>query len=268
LEKARFGYRLGEGKIIDHMIHDGLLDAYENCVMGQYAEDAVAVYGFTRKELDDYAYQSFMKARKAIEDGSFKNETVPIKVKTKKTEITVDTDEIPGASDLSKMFTLKPAFRENGTLTAASSSSISDGAAAVMLMRQSKAEQLGLTPIAKVVAQSCFSQSPKLFATAPIGAIKSVLEKSNWNLSDVDLFEINEAFAVVPLAVCKEYSIALEKVNIFGGSCALGHPLGTSGVRIVVTLLNAMTKCNLKKGLATLCVGGGEGVAMSFEKIG
>jgi acetyl-CoA C-acetyltransferase len=266
LKKARFGYRFDDGKIIDHMVHDGLLDAYENCVMGCYAEDTATAYSFSREALDEYSLQSFMKARKCIEDGTFKNEIVPISVKTKKSETQIDADEIPFSVDLSRMPSLKPAFRENGTITAASSGSISDGAAALLIMKESKAKQLGLEPIARIVAQSCFSQCPKLFATAPIGAIKMVLDRSNWSISDVNLFEINEAFAVVPIAVMKEFSLDPEVVNIFGGSCALGHPLGTSGARIVVTLLNTMAKTKAKRGLATLCVGGGEGVAMTFER--
>lgn len=267
LEKARNGYRFGDGKIIDHMVRDGLLDAYENCVMGAYAEDTVAEYSFSRKDQDLYAEKSFLKARKAVGEGILKNEISSIIVKSKKSEMTVENDEVPFSVDLSKMPNLRPAFKENGTITAASASSISDGAAALLVMKESKAKQLGLVPLARIVAQSCYSQSPKKFATAPIGAIKNVLEKSNWKISDVDLFEINEAFAVVAMAAIKEYSIDPEKVNIFGGACAIGHPLGASGARIIVTLLNAMKVTGAKKGLATLCVGGGEGVAMTFEAI-
>jgi acetyl-CoA C-acetyltransferase len=267
LEKARFGYRFGDGKIIDHMLKDGLMDAYENCVMGNYAEDTAAAYSFTREEQDEYSKHSFLKARKAIENGLFKQEIVPIVMKSKKTETEINTDAIPFSVDLSRMASLKPAFREGGTITAASSSSISDGAAAVLIMRESKAKQLDIKPLARIVAHSNFSQDPHLFATAPIGAIKQVLKKSSWNISDVDLFEINEAFAVVPMAAIKEFSIDPTKVNIHGGACALGHPLGASGCRIVVTLLNAMKISGAKRGLATLCVGGGEGVAMTFEKI-
>ncbi|MBR1735355.1 MAG: thiolase family protein [Alphaproteobacteria bacterium] len=267
LEKARFGYRFNDGKIIDHMVKDGLLDAYEQCVMGAYAENAVDTYSFTREEQDKYTLETFAKARKAIENGSFKNEIVSVPVKIKKSEKIIDTDEIPFSVDLEKVPNLKPSFKENGTITAASASSISDGAAALLLMKESKAKELGVVPLARIVAQSSFSQAPRLFATAPIGAIKQVLEKSHWGISDVDLFEINEAFAVVAMSAIKEFSIPAEKVNIFGGACALGHPLGASGARIVVTLLNAMRSKNAKKGLATLCVGGGEGVAMTFERI-
>lgn len=267
LEKARFGYRFNDGKIIDHMVKDGLLDAYEQCVMGAYAENAVDAYSFTRQDQDIYTQLTFAKARKAIENGSFKSEIVPVSTKVKKAEKIIDTDEIPFSVDLEKMPNLKPAFKENGTITAASASSISDGAAAVLLMKESKAKELGVAPLARIVALGSFSQAPRLFATAPIGAIKQVLEKSHWDIKDIDIFEINEAFAVVAMAVIKEFSIPAEKVNIFGGACALGHPLGASGARIVVTLLNAMRLQDAKRGLATLCVGGGEGVAMTFEKV-
>lgn len=267
LEKARFGYRFGDGKINDHMIKDGLLDAYGQRVMGFYAEDVADMYSFTRADQDKYAKESFNKARKAIENGNFKSEVVPVFIKTKKTEKIIDVDEIPFSVDLEKMPKLKPAFKEDGTITAASSSSISDGAAALLIMKEAKAKELALTPIARIVAQSTFAQSPQLFATAPIGAIRQVLQKSHWNVDDVDVWEINEAFAVVAMSAIKEFSIPPEKVNVFGGACALGHPLGASGARIVVTLLNAMKAKNAAKGLAALCIGGGEGVAMTFERI-
>ncbi|MDR2158127.1 MAG: thiolase family protein [Holosporaceae bacterium] len=266
LERARFGYRFGDGKIIDHIVKDGLLDAYENCVMGYYAEDAVSAYSFTREDQDEYTIKSFLKARKATEEGRFREEIVPVTLKDKKGDVVADTDEIPFSVDLEKMARLKPAFRENGTITAASASSLSDGAAAMLIMRESQANRMGLIPLARIAAQSSFSQSPKLFATSPIGAINRVLEKSGWSIGEVDLFEINEAFAVVAMAAIREFSIDPEKVNVFGGACALGHPIGASGARIVVTLLNAMEFNGAKKGLATLCVGGGEGVAMTFEK--
>lgn len=267
LEKARFGYRFGDGKINDHMIKDGLLDAYGQRVMGFYAEDVADMYSFTRADQDKYAKESFNKARKAIENENFKSEVVPVFIKTKKTEKIIDVDEIPFSVDLEKMPKLKPAFKEDGTITAASSSSISDGAAALLIMKEAKAKELALTPIARIVAQSTFAQSPQLFATAPIGAIRQVLQKSHWNVDDVDVWEINEAFAVVAMSAIKEFSIPPEKVNVFGGACALGHPLGASGARIVVTLLNAMKAKNAAKGLAALCIGGGEGVAMTFERI-
>ncbi|GHU11667.1 acetyl-CoA acetyltransferase [Alphaproteobacteria bacterium] len=267
LEKARFGYRFGDAKLIDHMVKDGLLDAYEKCVMGYYAENTAEKYSLTREEQDEYSKNSFLKARKAQEDGIFANEIVPVTVKDKKSEVVVSDDEIPFSVDLEKMARLKPAFRDDGTITAASSSSISDGAAALLLMKESRAHEFGLTPIARIVASSTFSQSPKLFTTAPIGAVRKVLEKSGWSIDDVDLFEINEAFAIVAMSAIRELSIDPSKVNVFGGACAIGHPLGVSGARIIVTLLNAMKVRGAKKGLATLCVGGGEGVAMTFEAI-
>ncbi|MDR1375764.1 MAG: thiolase family protein [Holosporaceae bacterium] len=267
LEKARFGYRFGDGTLKDHMLTDGLLDAYDKCVMGSFAEDTAEEYSFSRKDQDEYTMNSFLKARRAMENGFIKNEIAKILVKDKKGDILVDEDEIPFSVDTAKMKNLKPAFRANGTITAASASSVSDGAAAVLLMKESKSAQWNVAPLARIVAQSCFSLAPKQFATAPIGAIKSVLQKSNWSIEDVDLFEINEAFAVVPMVAAKELDIDSEKINIFGGACALGHPLGASGARIVVTLLNAMKIKNARRGLATLCVGGGEGVAMTFETI-
>lgn len=267
LEKARSGYRFGDGVLIDHMVRDGLLDAYEKCVMGSYAEDTAKAYSFTREDQDEYAKRSFLKARKSIESELCKNELVQVSIKLKKTETIIDKDEVPFSVDISRIPSLRTAFRENGTITAASASSIADGAAAMLLMKESKAKELGLFPQVRIIAQSSFSQSPKLFATAPLGAIKDVLHKSNWKISDVDLFEINEAFAVVAMAAIKEFSINPDKVNILGGSCAIGHPLGASGARIISTLINAMNITNGKKGLATLCVGGGEAVAMTFEKI-
>lgn len=267
LGKARFGYRFNDEKIIDHMVKDGLLDAYSQVVMGLLAENAVEQYGFLREHQDEYTRNSFLKARKAVEDGNFAQEIVSVPVKGKKTEKIIAGDEIPFSVDLDKMPNLRPAFKEGGTITAASASSISDGAAAVLVMSEDRAEKLGVEPIARIVAQSSFSQDPSLFATAPIGAIRDVLRKSRWSIDDVDIFEINEAFAVVAMAAIKEFSIPTEKVNIFGGACALGHPLGASGARIVVTLLNAMRTRRAKRGLATLCVGGGEAVAMTFERI-
>ncbi|MBE6447177.1 MAG: thiolase family protein [Alphaproteobacteria bacterium] len=266
LDKARSGYRYGDGKIIDHMVMDGLLDAYGQCVMGSYAEETAEEYGFSRDDQDQFALNSFLKAKKAIEQGSMKNEIAPLTIKERKGEEIVHMDEAPFSVDLSKMPKLKPAFKEGGTITAASASSIADGAAAMVLMKESKAKQLGLIPLARIVAQGSYSQEPNRFTTAPIGAINHTLKKSNWSLKDVDVFEINEAFAVVAMAAIKSCDIDPDKVNIFGGACALGHPLGASGARIVVTLLNAMKSQNAKRGLATLCVGGGEGVAMTFER--
>ena len=247
------------------MVRDGLLDAYGKCVMGIYAEETAEEYGFTRDQQDEYALSSFLKARNAIENGYFKNEIANVKVKDKRGDIVVNTDEVPFSVDLDKMPKLKPAFKVGGTITAASASSISDGAAAMLMMRESMARKLNLDPIARIVAYGSHSQEPNRFTTAPVGAIKKVLEKSHWSINEVDVFEINEAFAVVAMAAMKDCAIDPQKVNVFGGACALGHPLGASGARIVVTLLNAMRMKNAKKGLATLCVGGGEGVAMTFE---
>jgi acetyl-CoA C-acetyltransferase len=266
LEKARSGYRFGDGKIVDHIVKDGLTDAYENRAMGSFAEDTAALYGFSRADQDEYSTRSLIKARRAIEIGAFKEEIVPVTAKEKKGDVVVDADEIPFSADIAKIPNLKPSFKEDGTITAASSSSLSDGAAAMLIMKESTANKMELAPLARIVAQSAFSQAPQMFATAPVGAIKQVLEKSKWSIDDVDLFEINEAFAVVAMAAIKEFSLDPDKVNVNGGACALGHPLGASGARIIVTLLNAMKMINAKRGLATLCVGGGEGVAMTFER--
>ncbi|MDR2723947.1 MAG: thiolase family protein [Holosporaceae bacterium] len=265
LEKARTGYRFGDAKIVDHIVKDGLQDAYEKCLMGHYAEDAASTYAFTREDQDKYAENSFIKARQAIRDGAFGREIVAVPIRDGKIDILVDTDEIPSSVDLTRIPTLKPSFRENGTITAASASSISDGAAALLLMRQSRARELGFSPMARIVAQSSFSQSPKLFASAPIGAISCLLEKSHWDITDVDLFEINEAFAVVPLIAIREFSLDSTRVNSHGGACALGHPLGTSGARIVTTLLYLMDESRRRRGVAAVCVGGGEGVALALE---
>lgn len=265
LVKAREGYRFGDGKLVDSMINDGLLDPYENCVMGEYAEDTAEKYGFSRDDQDKYALKSFEKARLASQNGILKEEMISISVKSRKAEYIVEEDETVFATDLSKIPGLRPAFRKDGTITAASASSIADGAAATLLMKESMARKLGFPPVARIVAQATYSHSPKLFTIAPVGAIKEVLRKSNWSIDDVELFEINEAFAVVPMAAAKELDIDLGKVNIFGGACAIGHPLGASGTRVIVTLINALKAMKKKKGVATLCIGGGEGVAMSIE---
>lgn len=266
LQKARTGYRLGDGALIDHMIYDGLTDAYGNCHMGLYADKTAELYGFSRENQDEYTLNSFNKARRAVENNLFASEIAPVSVKDRKGVITVvDTDEVPFSVDLKKMPKLKPAFRPDGTITAASASSIADGAAAVLMMAEKTAQRENLTVEARIVAQSSFSQDPKLFALAPIGAVKQLLSKAGWSVNDVDVWEINEAFAVVAMAAIKDLEIDLEKVNIFGGACALGHPLGASGARIVVTLINAMKNRKAKRGIATLCVGGGEGVAIALE---
>lgn len=266
LQKARTGYRLGDGKLIDHMVYDGLIDAYGNCHMGLYADKTAEEYGFSREDQDAYTLNSFNKARYAVENKLFIPEIAPVSVKDRKGIVTiVDTDEVPFSVDLNKMSKLKPAFRPEGTITAASASSISDGAAAVLMMSEARAEKEGLVPEARIVAQSSFSQDPKQFALAPIGAVQQLLEKTGWSIDDVDVFEINEAFAVVAMAAIRDLKIDPEKVNIFGGACALGHPLGASGARIVITLINAMKVRKAQKGIATLCVGGGEGVAIALS---
>lgn len=266
LQKARTGYRLGDGALVDHMIYDGLTDAYGDCHMGLYADKTAELYGFSREAQDEYTLGSFNKARKAVEDNLFASEIAPVSVKDKKGVINViDVDEVPFSVDLQKMPKLRPAFRPEGTITAASASSISDGAAAVLMMSEKTAQKEKMEIEARIVAQSSFSQDPKFFALAPIGAVKQLLDKTGWSVDDVDAWEINEAFAVVAMAAIKDLNIAPEKVNIFGGACALGHPLGASGARIVVTLINVMKKQKAKKGIATLCVGGGEGVAIALE---
>jgi len=266
LNKARIGYRLGHSRIIDHMMKDGLEDAYsDGKLMGAFAEDTAELYNFNREDQDSYAIKSVEKAKNNIDN--LKYEIQPIEISNKKETILMDCDETPLSIDLSKIKKLKPAFKKDGTVTAASSSSIADGAGCLLLMKESMAAKLNLTPVAKIISFSSFSQDPKLFTTAPIGAIKDVLSKSDWQISDVDLFEINEAFAVVAMSAMKELNIPEEKVNIFGGACALGHPLGASGVRIIITLLNALRHTKQRRGLATLCVGGGEGVAITIEMI-
>lgn len=266
LPKARAGLRLGHGQIIDHMFLDGLEDAYEKGqLMGAFAEATAEHYGFTRDEQDAFAIQSLTKAKEAAKANKFKDEIVPITLKSRRDEITVSQDEGPEKAKVDKIPTLRPAFKKDGTVTAANSSSISDGAATLLLMRRSKAESMGLTPLATIVAHSTHAQEPAWFTTAPTKAVEKVLTKANWQLSDVDLFEINEAFAVVTMATMKDLSLPAEKVNIYGGACALGHPIGASGARIIVTLLNALAQNNLKRGIASLCIGGGEATAMALE---
>ncbi len=267
LQKCRTGYRFGHDKLIDHMVVDGLENSFDGRLMGELAEKAAAEYNISRDEQDEYAKNSFEKAFSANESGLVNNEIAPIEVREKRQSILIEKDEPPFKVNLDKISTLRPAFMSNGTITAASSSSIADGAAALLMMSESKAVELNLNPIARIVATTCYAQSPELFATAPIGAIKQVLSKSGWSIGDVDLFEINEAFAVVAMSAMKELNINEEYVNIYGGACALGHPLGASGARIVVTLLNALKNSGKKKGLATLCVGGGEGTALTVEML-
>ncbi|MBB72611.1 MAG: acetyl-CoA C-acyltransferase [Legionellales bacterium] len=266
LDKARGGYRLGHGQLYDHMFLDGLEDAYDKGqLMGAFAEQCADKYNFSRETQDNFAITSLERAQKAIENGSFNDEITPVTVKTRKDTITVDTDEGPLNAKPEKIPQLKPAFKKDGTVTAANSSSISDGAAALVLMRESEAKQRGLTPIAKIIAHATQSQEPQWFTTAPVGAIKQVLAKSDWSIADVDLFEINEAFAVVTLAAMAELNLPHNKVNIHGGACALGHPIGASGARIIVTLLNALRQYKMRRGVAALCIGGGEATAMTVE---
>lgn len=265
LEKARTGYRFGHGQVIDHMAFDGLEDAYEGQAMGVFAEDTVDKYGFTREEQDEFAITSLKRAQKAIEEGAFKEEVTPVVIKSRKGEVTIDTDEQPMKARLDKIPQLRPAFRKDGTVTAANASSISDGAAAVVLMRQSEAEKRGLTPLAKIVGHATHARTPAEFTIAPVGAMKALYEKTGWSDNDVDLYEINEAFAVVTMAAMKDLELDHDKVNVHGGACALGHPIGCSGTRIVVTLIEALRRYNKKRGVASLCIGGGEATALAIE---
>ncbi|MDC0651808.1 acetyl-CoA C-acyltransferase [Alphaproteobacteria bacterium] len=268
LPKAREGLRMGHHQIKDHMFIDGLEDAYdEGKLMGSFAEDTAEHYQFTREQQDNFSINSLERARKANEDGTFDNEIVPVKVLNRKSEMIINKDEQPFKANIEKIHTLKPAFRKNGTVTAANSSSISDGASSVVLMKESEANTRGLQPLARIITHSTNSQKPKWFTTAPIGAIEKVLAKAGWNKSDVDLFEVNEAFAVVPMAVMKDLGVPHDILNIYGGACALGHPVGASGSRIVTTLINALRKNGLKKGVASLCIGGGEATAMALELV-
>ncbi|WP_438750251.1 acetyl-CoA C-acyltransferase [Pararhizobium sp. O133] len=267
LDRARGGYRLGHGRVIDHMFLDGLEDAYDKGrLMGTFAEDCAEAYQFTRPAQDDFAVTSLTRAKKAIEDGLFDAEITPVTVKSGRTEEVVSRDEQPGKARLEKIPTLKPAFRENGTVTAANASSISDGAAALVLMRRSEADRRGLKPLATIAGHSTHAQAPSLFATAPIGALKKLSERTGWDLMDVDLFEINEAFAVVAMAAMRDLGLPHDKVNVHGGACALGHPIGASGARVIVTLLAALERYDLKRGMASLCIGGGEATAIAVER--
>lgn len=268
LDRARGGYRFGHGQVIDHMLFDGLEDAYDKGrSMGTFAEDTADHYGFSREAQDEYAIESLNRARRAIEDGSFAQEIVPVTVKTRKGEVEVAQDEEPGRSDPAKIPSLKPAFRKDGTVTAASSSSISDGAAALVLMRRSEAERRGLKPLAVIHGHAGHAQAPAWFTTAPVGAIQKLLEKLDWRAGDVDLYEINEAFAVVAMAAMRDLDLPHAKLNVHGGACALGHPIGASGARILVTLLAALEKRGLKRGIASLCIGGGEATAVAVERV-
>ncbi len=268
LPKARAGYRLGHGQLFDHMFLDGLEDAYDKGrLMGTFAEDCAGQYSFTREAQDAFAIASLTRAMKAIDDGSFAAEVVPVTVASRKGEVVVERDEQPHKANLDKIPQLKPAFRKEGTVTPANSSSISDGGAALVLMRQSEAERRGLSPLARILAHGTHAQEPALFTTAPVGAIRKVLAKTGWKSGDVDLYEINEAFAVVTMAAMTELDLPHDKVNVHGGACALGHPIGCSGARILVTLLHALQKYDLRTGVAALCIGGGEATAVAIERV-
>ena len=266
MPKARSGYRMGHQTVYDHMFLDGLEDAYDKGrLMGTFAEDCAATFAFTREAQDAFALASLSRALAANNDGTFAWEIAPVTVAGRKGDVVVDKDEQPAKAMPDKIPLLKPAFRKDGTVTAANSSSISDGAAALVLMRRSTAEQRGLTPLAVIVGHATHAQEPGLFTTAPVGAIEKLYRKTGWTTKDVDLFEINEAFAVVTMAAMKEHGIAHEQVNVHGGACALGHPIGASGARIVVTLIGALRKHGRKRGVASLCIGGGEATAMAIE---
>ena len=266
LPRARGGYRIGHDRIFDHLMLDGLEDAYESGrSMGTFGEDCAAKYSFTRAQQDAFATASVQRAQAAIKSGAFTAEITPVTVKGRSGDVLVATDEGPGRIKLDKMPALKPAFKKDGTITAASSSSINDGAAALVLMRASTAVQLGSKPMARIVAHAVHAQALNWFATAPVGAVHKVLAKAGWTVADVHLWEVNEAFAVVPMALMHELGLSHDIVNVNGGACALGHPIGASGARIMVTLIHALQARGLKKGVATLCIGGGEATAVALE---
>ena len=265
LNGSRTGIRYGSGELLDHMAWDGLTNPYDKQAMGVFGDAACAKYGFDRAAVDAFSAESVARAQKAVSGGAFKDEITPVTVVTRKGEAVVDTDEEPGKIDASKIPGLRPAFGKDGVLTAASSSKISDGAAATVLMSADEAARRGLQPLAKIVAHATHAQAPEWFTTAPVTAIENVLKKAGWSVAEVDLFEINEAFACVAMAPMKDLGIAHEKVNIRGGACALGHPIGASGARLVVTLLAALRATGGKRGVASLCIGGGEATAVAIE---
>ena len=267
LPKARTGYRMGHGQVLDHMMLDGLENAYDGKAMGCFAQDTADEESITRGEMDEFALSSLSKAHEAINSGTFSDEIVPVTLSTRKGDVVVDTDEGPGSARPEKIPTLRPAFKKDGTVTAANSSSISDGAAALVVMSESKANELGLAPLARIVAHATHSIEPENFTVAPVCAMEKVLDKAGWQKEDVDLFEINEAFAMVTMLAIKKLGLDAEKVNVKGGACALGHPIGASGARILVTLLHALKQRGGKKGIASLCIGGGEGVALAVEML-
>ncbi|SFP36741.1 acetyl-CoA C-acyltransferase [Sphingomonas rubra] len=267
-KKHRAGARIGHDTVYDHMMLDGLEDAYEpGRAMGTFAEDIAREYQFTRSAMDDYAIQSLTRAQGAQKDGSFEREIVPVEVSTRKGTVTVSQDEQPAKGDVAKIPTLKAAFAKDGAITAANSSSISDGAAALVMTRQSVADRLGLKPIARVVSHAAHAHEPERFTTAPVSAIRKALDKAGWSVGDVDLFEVNEAFAVVAMIAMRDLDIPHDKINVHGGACALGHPIGASGTRVLATLLSALEGAGKKRGLASLCIGGGEATAMAVELV-
>jgi len=268
LLKARSGYRMGNGEIIDHMFHDGLTSPWDGQAMGCFAEDTAAKYGFTRAMQDAYAAESVRRAQRAVRDGDFVAEIAPVTLKTRKGEQVVSQDETPFALDIDKIPMLKPAFRKDGTVTAAASSSISDGAAAIVIASAAAATARGLKPIARIVSYASHAQAPEWFTTAPAPAIQKALDKAGWRASDVDLYEINEAFAVVAMACVKDLGLDMARVNVNGGACALGHPIGATGARLVTTLVHALRRRGLKRGVASQCIGGGEATAIAIEIIG
>ena len=265
IPNSRTGNRYGNFQAVDHMAWDGLTNPYDGQAMGVFAEGTVEKYGFSREDQDAYTIETVKRAQAALESGAFNDEIVAVKVSTRKGEVEFATDEQPGKSDISKIPTLKPAFKKDGTVTAASSSSISDGAAATVLLSAEEAAKRGITPLARIVGHSTYSQEPQWFTTAPVGAIEKLLKQVGWSVDDVDLFEINEAFAVVAMTPIKELGIPHAKVNVNGGACALGHPIGASGARLVVTLVHALRKRGGKRGIASLCIGGGEATALAVE---
>ena len=267
LPKARQGYRMGHAQMLDHMMFDGLEDAYEHKAMGCFAQSTADEYGFTREQMDEFAIRSLKRAQEAIAKGRFTDEIEPVSYATRKGDIQVDTDEAPGKARLDKIPQLRPAFANDGTVTAANSSSISDGAAALVLMRAKDAKAQGLQPIAKIVSHSTFARKPAEFTIAPVGAMEMALQKAGWTKDDVDLWEINEAFAMVTMLAIQEMQLDDSKVNVNGGACALGHPIGASGARILVTLLHALRQQDKQRGMASLCIGGGEAVALAVEML-
>ncbi len=267
LPKARAGFRMGHGEIKDHMMLDGLENAYDGVAMGCFAQDTADEFNFNREAMDEYAIASLQKANAAIETGAFKDEITPVTVKSRRGDVVIDTDEQPGNARPEKIPSLRAAFKRDGTITAANSSSISDGAAALTLMRHSKAKALGLSPLCKIVGHSNHAQKPSEFTIAPVGAVNKLLARIDWQKDDVDLFEINEAFAMVTMLAIKELGLDEAKVNVNGGACALGHPIGASGARILVTLIHALKHQGLSKGVASLCIGGGEATAIAVEML-